>query len=176
MYFDDSSSLSSPLSSIPSSPLSSPPASPVIPPGWLSLTPPPSQNNADGDMPPARKRRKLEAKVRPTQTLDLTSETTQSEYDHRVALEALLKTLRKRRKIVVVAGAGISVSAGIPDFRSSHGLFKTLRSEHKLKSSGKELFDASVYKDDSSTSAFHDMVRDLSNMDTKATPTPFHYL
>ena len=77
---------------------------------------------------------------------------------------------------MVVAGAGISVSAGIPDFRSSHGLFKTLRSEHKLKSSGKELFDASVYKDDSSTSSFHDMVRDLSNMAAKATPTPFHHL
>jgi NAD-dependent histone deacetylase SIR2 len=77
---------------------------------------------------------------------------------------------------VVVAGAGISVSAGIPDFRSSHGLFKTLRSEHKLKASGKELFDASVYKDDSSTSSFHNMVRDLSNMAAKATPTPFHHL
>ena len=77
---------------------------------------------------------------------------------------------------MVVAGAGISVSAGIPDFRSSHGLFKTLRSEHKLKSSGKELFDASVYKDDSSTSSFHDMLRDLSNMAAKATPTPFHQL
>jgi NAD-dependent histone deacetylase SIR2 len=127
-------------------------------------------------MPPARKRRKVERKPRTTQYLDLSSETSQSEYDHRIALDLLLKTLRKRRKIVVVAGAGISVSAGIPDFRSSHGLFKTLRSEHKLKSSGKELFDASVYKDDSSTSAFHDMVRDLSNMAAKATPTPFHHL
>ena len=77
---------------------------------------------------------------------------------------------------MVVAGAGISVSAGIPDFRSSHGLFKTLRSDHKLKSSGKELFDASVYKDDSSTSSFHDMLRDLSDMAAKATPTPFHHL
>jgi NAD+-dependent protein deacetylase SIR2 len=127
-------------------------------------------------MPPARKRRKVERKPRTTQYLDLSSETSQSEYDHRIALDLLLKTLRKRRKIVVVAGAGISVSAGIPDFRSQHGLFKTLRSEHKLKSSGKELFDASVYKDDSSTSAFHDMVRDLSNMAAKATPTPFHHL
>lgn len=77
---------------------------------------------------------------------------------------------------MVVAGAGISVSAGIPDFRSSHGLFATLRREHKLKASGKELFDASVYKDDSSTSSFHDMVRDLSSMAAKATPTPFHHL
>lgn len=177
MYFDDAASdLSSPLSSIPSSPLSSPPNSPLLPEGWRSLTPPLSQENVGDDMPPARKRRKVEPKVRTTQHLDLNSDNAQSEYDRRVALDLLLKTLRKRRKIVVVAGAGISVSAGIPDFRSSHGLFKTLRTEHKLKTSGKQLFDASVYKDDSSTSSFHDMVRDLSNMATRAQPTVFHRL
>jgi NAD+-dependent protein deacetylase SIR2 len=176
IYFDAASDISSPLSSIPSSPLSSPPNSPILPATWRTLTPPPSQENADDDMLPARKRRKVEPKPRTTQHLDLSSDTSQSEYDRRVALDLLLKTLRKRKKIVVVAGAGISVSAGIPDFRSSHGLFTTLRREHKLKASGKELFDASVYKDDSSTSSFHDMVRDLSNMAAKATPTPFHHL
>lgn len=85
-----------------------------------------------------------------------------------------MKALRNRRKIVVIAGAGISVSAGIPDFRSSHGLFRSLRSEHKLKSSGKMLFDASVYKDDHSTSSFHDMVRKLSRMAENAKPSAFH--
>jgi NAD-dependent histone deacetylase SIR2 len=33
-------------------------------------------------------------------------------------IDLLVKTLRTRRKIVVIAGAGISTSAGIPDFRS----------------------------------------------------------
>jgi len=170
---DDFSDLSSPLSSIPSSPLSSPPSSPRLPPGWRSLTPPLSQN-AGEDVPPARKRRKVEPRIRTSQHLDLTSDTAQSEYDRREALDLLLKALRNRRKIVVIAGAGISVSAGIPDFRSSHGLFRSLRGEHKLKSSGKELFDASVYKDDSSTSSFHDMVRKLSKLANNAKPTPFH--
>ena len=64
----------------------------------------------------------------------------------------------------------------VPDFRSSTGLFNTLRSENKLKASGKHLFDASVYQTDSSTSSFHDMVRSLSHMVSAAKPTAFHQL
>ena len=165
-----------------SSDLSSVPSSPIAPPDFYP-TPTPSQGpdadvsaNVDEDMPPARKRRKVEPKPRITQHLDLTSDATQSRYDQQSSLDLLLKTLRKRRKIVVVVGAGISVSAGIPDFRSSHGLFHSLKQKHKLKASGKRLFDASVYKDDSSTSSFHDMVRDLSSMASKAKPTLFHRL
>jgi NAD+-dependent protein deacetylase SIR2 len=171
---DDSELSELSLSTIPSSPLSDA-RSLSPPPGWRDNTPPPSQD-AGEDMPPARKRRKIEPRVRTTQHLDLTSDTAQSDYDRSMALETLLGALRKRRKIVVIAGAGISVSAGIPDFRSSHGLFRSLRAEHKLKSSGKELFDASVYKDDSSTSNFHDMVRQLSQLSQNAQPTLFHRL
>ncbi|OIW35131.1 DHS-like NAD/FAD-binding domain-containing protein, partial [Coniochaeta ligniaria NRRL 30616] len=64
----------------------------------------------------------------------------------------------------------------VPDFRSSTGLFKTLPGEHKIKGSGKHLFDASVYKHDSSTSSFHDMVRRMSEQISEANPTPFHHL
>ena len=34
------------------------------------------------------------------------------------------------KKIVIVTGAGISVSAGIPDFRSSGGLYEELGKKH----------------------------------------------
>jgi NAD-dependent SIR2 family protein deacetylase len=54
--------------------------------------------------------------------------------------------LAKARRIIVVAGAGISVAAGIPDFRSPAGLFSNLKADTKYKPSGKQLFDASVYK------------------------------
>jgi NAD-dependent SIR2 family protein deacetylase len=62
-------------------------------------------------------------------------------------------------------GAGISVEAGIPDFRSANGLFHRLKQEHPdhgLKS-GKDLFDASVFNVGSShsfliTSTFYHMV------------------
>ena len=38
------------------------------------------------------------------------------------------------------------------------------------------MFDASVYKDDKSTTQFHDMVRNLSKLTKSATATPFHHL
>ena len=48
---------------------------------------------------------------------------------------------------IIPTGAGISVQAGIPDFRSSEGLFKTLKRDNPREAlvSGKDLFDASVF-------------------------------
>ena len=44
-------------------------------------------------------------------------------------------------------GAGISVGAGIPDFRSPDGLFQTIKRDNPKESlsSGRDLFDASVF-------------------------------
>ncbi|KAF1984808.1 DHS-like NAD/FAD-binding domain-containing protein [Aulographum hederae CBS 113979] len=124
--------------------------------------------------PPAKKRKIYERKPRTTEYLDLTSGEVAA--DSKPQLDRLLNVLHRRRKIVVIAGAGISVSAGIPDFRSSTGLFNSLKSQHNLKSSGKDLFDASVYRDGVSTSTFHDMVRQLSKETKSAKPTAFHHL
>lgn len=69
----------------------------------------------DRDGPPPAKRRKLEPKVRTTERLDLTSSgqgQTEDLSGSDLQLERLLKALRTKRKIVVIAGAGISVSAG----------------------------------------------------------------
>lgn len=134
----------------------------------------------------------MEPKPRTTEHLDLSQLPHCPAIDQEAQVDLLLKVLRKRRKIVVIAGAGISVSAGskcrllqlmsfahissVPDFRSSNGLFTTLRSEHKLKASGKHLFDASVYQTDSSTSSFHDMVRSMSHLVSAAEPTEFHHM
>lgn len=89
-------------------------------------TPPPSQDNSlkgspapdamdspvvsDKDGPPPAKRRRVSAKERTTEHLDLRhSRVKASEQEH---LDSLLRVLHKRRKIVVIAGAGISVAAG----------------------------------------------------------------
>ena len=37
------------------------------------------------------------------------------------------------------------MKAGIPDFRSSEGLFQTLKKDNPTLSSGRDLFDASVF-------------------------------
>ncbi|KAH9865628.1 hypothetical protein J1614_009213 [Plenodomus biglobosus] len=135
----------------------------------------PSPPSSNDECPRPRKRRKLaEPKERTADFLDLSGPNIAQ--DELPQLQRLLTVLHKKRKIVVIAGAGISVSAGIPDFRSATGLFNTLKKEHKLKSSGKDLFDASVYQDDTSTSTFHDMVRTLSHHTKSAQPTAFHQL
>lgn len=135
---------------------------------------PPS--SCDEDPRPAKRRRlspTTDANGRTTHYLDLTQDITDED---KPQLQRLLNVLHKKRKIVVIAGAGISVSAGIPDFRSATGLFNTLKKEHGLKSSGKDLFDASVYQDNQSTATFHAMVRSLSTETRSAQPTAFHHL
>ncbi|KAI9711616.1 MAG: hypothetical protein M1812_007139 [Candelaria pacifica] len=184
MDFDANSDMSSPLSSIPSlspsppdfypSPSSSQEYSDVSLP-TDGLDPLPAAMECDGP-PPAKKRKIAEPKPRTTKHLNLFPTSDPVTSCQSSELDLLLKVLRKRRKVVVIAGAGISVSAGVPDFRSSTGLFTTLRGQHNLKGSGKDLFDASVYRTDSSTSSFHDMVRSLSHLVTSAQPTAFHHL
>lgn len=66
----------------------------------------------DDEVPIAKKRRKPEQKPRTTEFLDLSISSKHPLTDQKAQLDTLLKVLRKRRKIVVVAGAGISVSAG----------------------------------------------------------------
>lgn len=151
------------------------------------------------DAPPAKRRKVAERKPRTTESLDLDKRDEPAE----AQLDRLLSVLRRKKKIVVIAGAGISVSAGsestlscpmalpvflplpgalsltcnsVPDFRSSQGLFATLKDKHKIKGGGKSLFDASVYKDNKSTAEFHNMVRDLSRLTKEAKPTAFHHM
>ncbi|KAJ2549282.1 NAD-dependent deacetylase hst3 [Coemansia sp. RSA 1933] len=61
------------------------------------------------------------------------------------ALTALIKRVASARRVAVVTGAGISVNCGIPDFRSSEGIFRQIQAAHgDSLASGRDLFDASV--------------------------------
>lgn len=117
---------SSPLSSLASQ---SPPMPAYLPSPAsqeLSDTAPPTleldssyiARDPDGP-PPAKKRRIMKPKPRKTRNLELQPEPPANSLtpdvcpaEQKEALDMLLKVLHKKRKIVVVAGAGISVSAG----------------------------------------------------------------
>ncbi|KAI6246050.1 NAD-dependent protein deacetylase hst4 [Erysiphe necator] len=136
------------------------------------------KNESKDCAPPAKRQKITKLRNMKTEYLDLVSlNQSNDEVYHKMQdpkLKKLLEIFRTKRKIVVFAGAGISVSAGIPDFRSSTGLFKTLRGDFKLKTSGKQLFDADVYRSNDATSSFHAMVRELSRKTKNVKPTPFH--
>lgn len=66
------------------------------------------QVRTDGAPPPPKRRRLAAPKPRTTEQLDLDNRDDAAE----AHLERLLNTLRRKKKIVVIAGAGISVSAG----------------------------------------------------------------
>lgn len=59
---------------------------------------------------------------------------TKSERDEG-SIQLLREILTTSRKIVVVAGAGISVAAGIPDFRGSKGMFAQMKAKGRGKQS-----------------------------------------
>lgn len=142
-------------------------------------TPPSSQ---DGKTQRRRPKPRLPKRDKPAvETADFTRFNSKIDFkelgkDKEILQEVALlhHVLQHSRRLVVVTGAGISVAAGIPDFRSQTGLFSTLRNELKLKGSGKAMFDSSVYRDSTATCNFHTTVRDLHKLCKQSTPTPFH--
>ena len=70
------------------------------------------RHRKDDGGPPLKKRKVAEPKERKTERLDLRSSSQTPLMEQTSQAEILLKALRKKRKIVVVAGAGISTSAG----------------------------------------------------------------
>ncbi|KAF9474312.1 DHS-like NAD/FAD-binding domain-containing protein [Pholiota conissans] len=93
-------------------------------------------------------------------------------------LAKVVQAIMKAKRIVVICGAGISVQAGIPDFRSSEGLFQTIKRDNprEAMSSGKELFDVSVFNSEQKTSLFCQMIAQLSDLSQTAEPTSFHHV
>ncbi|KOH01034.1 NAD-dependent histone deacetylase HST4 [Saccharomyces eubayanus] len=74
------------------------------------------------------------------------------------------------KRMVVVSGAGVSVAAGIPDFRSSEGVFST-----ENGGSGKDLFDYNrVYGDESMSVKFNRLMVSLFKLSNDCLPTRFH--
>jgi len=63
-------------------------------------------------------------------------------------LSSIASLLASKKNIVVLVGAGISVSCGIPDFRSASGLYNTLDFQKLGLTSPEDLFDIESFRDD----------------------------
>ncbi|KAJ2802026.1 NAD-dependent deacetylase hst3 [Coemansia furcata] len=88
----------------------------------------------------------------------------------------LIKRVAAARRVVVVTGAGISVNCGIPDFRSSTGLFQQIRAAHgDLVTSGRDLFDASVvFRSAETADVFYHWMTHLRRQCAGAQPGAVH--
>lgn len=72
--------------------------------------------------------------------------TTRTRLEHFYSLEHVIDGLQSAKKILVLSGAGISTSLGIPDFRSSQGFYAKL--EHLGLSDPQDVFDLGIFHTD----------------------------
>ncbi|RUP46110.1 DHS-like NAD/FAD-binding domain-containing protein [Jimgerdemannia flammicorona] len=83
--------------------------------------------------------------------------------------------LWKAKRCLLVTGAGISCSGGIPDFRSSDGLYNLVKSKYpKSVVKGRDLFDASLFQDPTSTAVFYTFMAELKTLVSRAHHTRTH--
>eukprot|EP00340_Litonotus_pictus_P001370 CAMPEP_0170525454 /NCGR_PEP_ID=MMETSP0209-20121228/10938_1 /TAXON_ID=665100 ORGANISM="Litonotus pictus, Strain P1" /NCGR_SAMPLE_ID=MMETSP0209 /ASSEMBLY_ACC=CAM_ASM_000301 /LENGTH=319 /DNA_ID=CAMNT_0010814731 /DNA_START=166 /DNA_END=1122 /DNA_ORIENTATION=- len=77
---------------------------------------------------------------------------------------------KKFKNIVFMTGAGISTSAGIPDFRSKGGIFEELQKKHSLETPA-EFFSMETFK--KNPELLYEFIKTFSQK--KYYPTPTHY-
>ena len=83
-------------------------------------------------------------------------------------LNDVVTLLHSSKNIIVLTGAGISTSLGIPDFRSKHtGLYAQLG--HLGLSDPQEVFDISLFRED--PSIFYSVAKDILPTTTHYSPT-----
>ncbi|ODV82877.1 hypothetical protein CANARDRAFT_178180 [[Candida] arabinofermentans NRRL YB-2248] len=91
--------------------------------------------------------------------------------ENQIDLNKITKSIIKSKKIITLTGAGISCNAGIPDFRSTQGLYsKNLNNNIK----GKDLFDISLFRNDSTIEIFCKFMEKLYTKTKIAKPTKTH--
>ncbi|KAJ2082421.1 NAD-dependent deacetylase hst3 [Coemansia sp. RSA 988] len=91
------------------------------------------------------------------------------------SLQEVQRAVQGCQRCIVITGAGISVSSGIPDFRSPDGLFQQLKQRYPTSvSNGRDLFDATLFHDPDMVGLFYNFMGELRNLVSQATHTPTH--
>ncbi|KAG0344798.1 NAD-dependent histone deacetylase sir2 [Podila humilis] len=88
---------------------------------------------------------------------------------HVHTLEAVIALLKNSKKIMILTGAGVSVSCGIPDFRSPNGIYSRL-SEFELDEP-QQMFDLEFFRE--RPEIFYSFAREI--FPSNFTPSPSHY-
>ncbi|ODV81665.1 DHS-like NAD/FAD-binding domain-containing protein [Suhomyces tanzawaensis NRRL Y-17324] len=95
--------------------------------------------------------------------------------DAAIALHEVIKHIFKAKKAAVLTGAGISCNAGIPDFRSSDGLYNLVKEKYpKTMVKGQDLFDISLFRDQLSLAVFCTFMESLYTLTLNAKATETH--
>ncbi|KAK9468802.1 DHS-like NAD/FAD-binding domain-containing protein [Lipomyces arxii] len=82
-------------------------------------------------------------------------------------LDDVVEVIKKSNKIVLLTGAGISTSLGIPDFRSDRGVYAKL--EAMGLSEPQEVFDLHVFRED--PTVFYTFAKEILPSVTRFSPT-----
>lgn len=88
--------------------------------------------------------------------------------DHVNTLEDVVSLMAKAQNIMIVTGAGVSVSCGIPDFRSETGIYSRLQ-EYQLDDP-QQMFDIEYFRH--SPEIFYSFAKEL--YPSKYEPSPSH--
>ncbi|KAG2233509.1 DHS-like NAD/FAD-binding domain-containing protein [Thamnidium elegans] len=90
-------------------------------------------------------------------------------------LTDLSSYIAKSKRALIVTGAGISCSSGIPDFRSADGLYNLVKKQHPdTVLRGQELFDATLFRNEKTIQCFYTFMAELRSLISKANPTITH--
>ncbi|ABN68105.1 NAD-dependent deacetylase HST3 (Homologous to SIR2 protein 3), partial [Scheffersomyces stipitis CBS 6054] len=110
-------------------------------------------------------------------TIDLLERKTSADVpaEDMISLNEIFKHIFKAKRTTVVTGAGISCNAGIPDFRSSDGLYNMVRTKFpKTVVKGQDLFDISLFRNEMSLAVFCTFMEGLYKSTLVAKPTETH--
>lgn len=133
-----------------------------------------SQESFDEKLPSSLSKRVSRPDLKTTKLKHLSIES--SEEQDTKLLNLINKQISRSRKILVLTGAGISCNAGIPDFRSSNGLYDLVKQEYPDVSirSGQEMFDISLFREEEKISVFATFMEKLYSSTRLAQPTRTH--